>query len=85
MEVERKMRAKMRVVSIIPNGNGTETLTMSGVSRSEGYPADGSDENNTYARYSPSAEFRLHLANPALVGTFEVDDTFYVDFIPAPK
>lgn len=85
MEVERKMRAKMRVTSIIPQGNGTETLTMCGVARNEAYPEDGSDENNTYARFSPSATFALHLANPELVGTFEVGDTFYVDFIPAPK
>lgn len=85
MEVEKKMRAKMRVAAIVPAFGGTEALTMCGVAKSSSYPEDGSDENNTYARYSPSATFQLHLANPALVGTFEVGDTFYVDFIPAPK
>lgn len=85
MEGERKMRAKMRVGAIIPNLGGTEVLTMFGVSKSEAYPEDGSDENNTYARFSPSATFQLHLANPELVGTFEVGDTFYVDFTVAPK
>lgn len=82
---ERKMRAKMRVGAIVPQSNGTESLTMFGVSRNEGYPEDGSDENNSYAKFSPSATFQLHLANPALVGTFEVGETFYVDFTPAPK
>lgn len=85
MEAERKMRAKMRVGAITPLPGGQEALTMFGVSKSEAYPEDGGDENNTYAKFSPSAEFRLHLANPALVGTFEIGETFYVDFTPAPK
>lgn len=79
-----KMRAKLRVGSIIPVFNGTETVTMFAVAASR-YPEDGSDENNTYAKMSPSARFELHLANPALVGTFGIGDEFYVDFIKVPK
>lgn len=75
----------MRVGSVMPMPGGQEVLMMHGVAKSDGYPADGSDENNTFAKFSPSASFNLHLANPALVGTFEVGDTFYVDFTPAPK
>lgn len=78
------MRAKMRVGSVMPSHNNTETLMFCGVSASK-YPEDGSDENNTYAKFSPSATFQLHLANPDLVGKFAVGDTFYVDFTPAPK
>lgn len=80
-----KMRAKMRVGAVIPLSGGNEALTMFGVAKGEAYPADGSDENNTFAKFIPSATFQLHLANPALIGTFEVGDTFYVDFTPAPK
>ncbi len=89
MSENRKMRAKVRVGSIIPgypdqDGNKTESLSLFGVGASA-YPEDGHDENNSFARWSPSIDFRLHIANPALVGTFEIGDTFYVDFIPAPK
>jgi hypothetical protein len=47
------------------------------------YPPDGLDEDNTYAKFSPSADFRLTVANPALHGTFERGQKFYVDFTPA--
>ena len=73
------MRAKMRVTSIVPNGN-VETLNMCAVAKSELYPDDGSDENNTYAKFTPSASLSMDIANPDLVGTFKADQVFYVDF-----
>ncbi|KQV28539.1 hypothetical protein ASC97_05645 [Rhizobium sp. Root1203] len=80
------MRAKVRVSAVFPTQVGTERLMLSGVAKSDGpYPADGSDENNSFARWSPSVSIDMHIANPDLVGTFGVGDTFYVDFIPAPK
>ncbi|PZU82905.1 MAG: hypothetical protein DI527_24575 [Chelatococcus sp.] len=79
------MRAKLRVGSIIPFGEAQETVTFHGVSKSDGYPADGTDENNTFAKFSPSAKFDIVIANPALIGKFEVGDTFYADLTPAPK
>lgn len=84
MENERRMRAKVRVGAAIPHGNGTETVTFHGVSKSGGYPADGSDEDNSFAKWSPSVNFSMLIANPALVGSFEVGQTFYCDFIPVP-
>lgn len=87
----RKMRAKVRVGSVIPGPIGEdgkptyEALTLFGVAKNEAYPADGSDENNTFAKFSPSVSMAFHIANPALIGSFEVGDTFYVDFTPAPK
>lgn len=86
-----QMRAKVRVGSVIPGplgGDGKptyETLQFHGVSKNEGYPEDGSDENNTFAKFSPSVSMSFHVANPALIGAFEPGDTFYVDFVPAPK
>ena len=86
-----KMRAKVRVGSIIPGPLGEdgkpsyETLQLHGVSKNEGYGADGADENNTFAKFSPSVSMAFHIANPALIGAFEVGETFYVDFTPAPK
>lgn len=87
----RKMRAKVRVGSTIPGPLGAdgkpsyETLQLHGVAKNEAYPEDGSDENNTFAKFSPSVTMAFHIPNPALIGGFEVGDTFYVDFIPAPK
>lgn len=80
---DRKMRAKMQVGAIIPTSNGQEVLHLNCVAKSGGYPADGSDEDNSFARWSPSGHLQLQLANPDLVGTFEVGQKFYVDFTPA--
>lgn len=40
---------------------------------------DGSDEDNTYAKYSPSADFRLYVANPVLFGQFKPEQKYYID------
>lgn len=83
------MRAKVRVSSCIAyrdaaNGQTiSETLRFHGVPKSEGYPADGSDEDNTFSKFSPAVDFCIVVANPALFGKFVSGDTFYVDFSPA--
>lgn len=80
------MRAKLRIFSVIKDNSTQETLHFHGVSKCSGYPADGSDEDNTYAKFSPCAELKLTIANPALLGKFTAGQTFYVDFteVPAP-
>lgn len=81
------MRAKLRVGSVLPyqtDGKVTgERVGFSAVSKSGSYPADGSDEDNTFAKFTPSATLDMHIANPALFGKFTPGDTFYVDFTPA--
>ncbi len=82
------MRAKMRVGNIQehfygPNGTKSqETLTMHAVAASK-YHEDGSDEDNTFAKFSPSAELKITIANPALFDAFKVDEKYYVDFSKA--
>lgn len=49
------------------------------------YPDDGSDEDNTYAKYSPSASMEILIANPALVGKLTPGKKYYVDFTEAPE
>jgi hypothetical protein len=73
------MRAKMKVVTVTQSENG-EKLNMSPVCRPNGYPADGSDEDNTFARFSPSGSLELFVANPALFGKFKPGQKFYLDF-----
>lgn len=81
------MRAKVRVSSVTSN-EGTkayEQLVFNPVAKSDGpYPVDGSDENNTFAKWSPSGEFKLTVMNPALFDKFAVGQQFYVDFTEAP-
>lgn len=84
------MRAKVKVSSVKPYGYPNqitqEEVTFNAVSKSDGYPSDGSDENNTFAKFSPSATFTINIANPALIGKFENGKEYYVDFTPvAPK
>jgi len=86
---DKTMRAKLRTTFVQehfygPDGTKSgETLSFYAVARSDGYPNDGSDENNTYAKFSPQADFKITVANPALWGQFAVGDEFYVDFTKA--
>lgn len=61
-----------------------ERLTFMAVGLGRTYNADGTgDEDNTFSRWSPQANFDLVCMNPALFGHFKVGDKFYVDFAPA--
>ena len=77
------MRAKMRVTAVDHQSDTAEGLTFSAVAKCDGYPEDGSDENNTYAKWTPSATVSMFITNPALIGKFSVGQMFYVDFTPA--
>ena len=81
------MRAKMRVTGInkYPGDGPTQSirLSLTAVGKSDCYPPDGTDENNDYARWTPSAEVKMSIQNPALFDAFSPDQQFYVDFTPA--
>lgn len=78
------MRAKFKINHIDKrNAPGQETLYFNPVSRSSAYPEDGSDEDNTYAKFSPSGMLSLTIANPALIGKFAEGETYYLDFTKA--
>jgi hypothetical protein len=76
------MRAKMKVSEVKPHNENYEELVFSAVSKSDGYPPDGSDENNSYAKWTPSAVLTMSVTNPVLIGKFTVGQEFYVDFTP---
>lgn len=84
-------RAKLRVESVKlqgedgKGGHSQEEVQMRAVGISGAYPASGIDEDNTYARFSPSADFRLTIANPALFGAFKPGQVYYVDLMPAEE
>lgn len=77
-----KMRAKFQIQSI-EKFQGGEKLKMHAVGRPGAYPADGSDEDNTYANFTPSASCDIYIANPALFDAFKPGQKLYVDFSPA--
>lgn len=63
------MRAKLQIGSVTPCKAGEEVvaeqLHFHGVCRNSGYPADGLDEDNTYARFSPSVSLDIMDFTPA--------------------
>jgi hypothetical protein len=76
------MRAKMRVKSVNKH-EGCEELAFSAVSKNDGYPADGSDENNTFAKWTPSAHLEMSITSPALFGKINEGEEYYLDFTKA--
>lgn len=76
------MRAKMKINHIDKRHQGYETLYFNPVAASR-YPEDGSDENNTFAKYTPSGMLSLTVANPALLGQFAEGEEYYLDFTKA--
>lgn len=79
------MRAKMKIHSVTKHGDPVTgiSLTFGAVAKSGNYPADGSDENNTFARWTPNAALQMSITNPALFDAFEQGQEFYVDFTRA--
>ena len=76
------MRAKMKVHSVEEH-DGLENLRFCAVCKSDGYPSDGSDENNTYAKWTPTAELTMKVNNPALLGKIRPGEEYYLDFVRA--
>lgn len=76
------MRAKMQV-NKVERFPANDRVTLNAVCRSTPYPEDGSDEDNTYAKFSPAGELSLTIANPALLGKIEPGQKFYLDFTKA--
>jgi hypothetical protein len=76
------MRAKMQV-SKVERHQGQDRITCNAVAKAGSYPADGTDDDNTYAKFSPQGELTLTIANPALLGQIEPGTKFYLDFTKA--
>lgn len=69
------MRAKMKVLSV----NWTEfgqVLNLTAVT-------NGTQEDNTYSKFTPCGSVELTITNPELEGKFKPGQQFYVDFTEA--
>jgi hypothetical protein len=71
------------VVNKVERFAGSDRITCVAVARTGAYPEDGSDEDNTYAKFSPAGELSLTIANPVLLGKIEPGQKFYLDFAKA--
>ena len=83
------MRAKMKVENLLKYFDSDENVTqldlwLRAVCKDGSYPADGCDEDNTFARFTPNAELKMSIMNPNLFDSFEIGQKFYVDFTRVP-
>lgn len=76
------MRAKFKITQVT-KFETAEQLAMQAVSKSTAYPSDGTDEDNSFALWTPSASLTMTINNPNLLNKFEVGQKFYVDFTQA--
>lgn len=79
------MRAKMRVTSVLKMEGGNEKVAMTCVAKSTSYPADGTDEDNSFAKWSPSGDLSITISNPDLHGKLVPGQKFYLDFTEAAE
>jgi hypothetical protein len=79
--MSKPMRAKMQVQSVTKVlGGWSDIIEMSAV-----YGGTTNDEDNSFAKTTPSGTVKLNIANKELMGVYAPGDTFYVDFTPVVK
>ncbi len=76
-----RMRAKFKVVSV-ERYDGCEVLNLSAVCANS-YGPNGESEDNDFARYTPSGSLKMNINNPELLGKFNPEEKYYLDFTKA--
>jgi hypothetical protein len=71
------------IVNQVTHTTYGEKVELSCVSKSGSYAADGLDEDNTFAKFSPSGSCVIQIANPALFGAIKPGEKYYLDFTKA--
>lgn len=74
------MRAKLKITSVKRYETSVNLQFRAVYANS--YPSDGYDENNTFARWTPTADLSMCITNPDLIDNFSEGQEFYVDFTP---
>lgn len=77
------MRAKFKLKTVTSTEH-SEQLKFEAVGKDGAYGPDGLDENNTFAKWTPTGLLELSVANPALIGKFKPGQCFYLDFTEVP-
>lgn len=76
------VRAKMKAYAVTPMHSGNPNETVAEIRLMPVYD-DGSAENKSWSKYTPSGEVRLFITNPNAINAFEPGKSYYVDFTPA--
>ena len=69
----------MLVQSVTVPFEGAVQVNMSAVC-GKPFGPEGESEDNTFARYTPSASLSMTITNPNLLGQFKEGQKFYLDF-----
>lgn len=72
------VRAKFKVTQITEHEGGIKAVKLQAVT-------SGSEENNTFFKWTPSASIDLSTLNSFAAERFVPGKEFYVDFTEAPK
>jgi hypothetical protein len=77
------MRAKFQVRSVVVNQEyPQETIEFYAVT-TQPFDADGNSEDNSFSKWTPSGELKMTITNPALLGTIQPGEKYYLDFTKA--
>jgi hypothetical protein len=76
VQVQQHRNEKMELVQ--------QTVYFFAVPKDTAYPEDGTDEDNSFARWTPQASCEITIANPNLWGKLVEGQRYYVDFTLAP-
>lgn len=79
------MLAKFKVNEVTLNEHNNQKVSMIPVSSNKPYGPNGENEDNTFARHTPSGEIRMQITNPDLYGQVNPGDVFYISFTKAEQ
>ena len=79
--MESMLRCKMRVREVTHLKNPDGTTQQEHVKLSAVYGGEGS-ENEQWTKWTPFADFTIHISNPQAFNRLSSGHEFYVDFTP---
>lgn len=79
------VRCKLRVFEVLDRKDANGSTTTQIVKLQAVYSNDENDENKQWSKWTPQANFEIHITNPGAMGKLSSGHEFYVDFIPVEK
>ncbi len=76
------LRCKMRVSEVLHTKDADGSTSQERVKLSAVYGKEGT-ENAQWSKWTPGAEFSIHINNPEAMGKLSKGHEFFVDFTPA--
>lgn len=76
------LRCKMRVAEVLHSKNEDGTTNQERVKLQAVYGEKGT-ANGDWSKWTPSANFEIHINNPEAFGKLSAGHEFFVDFTPA--